>query len=916
MGLEFRRRDYRAEEQSHSLPRVPAESHPLSAPAPNPSPSPRQVNLLDDGKDDFFDPLRSLNGTMEFSANILQHEDIKSDKTVPKEIYAQSQQKEWNSFTKILMQRFPVSKTISISLVASRDMKGSKANEKSLKDSHLEELDDPQKFAEDVKVISQREYVSRLLELKDEIKLAWYADDRVTSLRLSIKVARLLMDTTTVQFYPNLFVLSTDIMDLLGDLVWNRIKKRAEFNEDGRFICYLPDNFEAADICYDAKETCNNWFCKIGSVRELLPRIYLELSMLHCWRFLLDHPMDSLRRLVMMIRGIADPLVSAYCRLYLVRCAQRLPQRDTGYLIHCINDLKVQLLHLISVRESTSGNFSGNSILLLSLIEPTIEYIIKCLFKDLNQMEIRSMLEALGMRRNQSDSFENCSCISIILHHILKELPLGFLCSNSFEMLHLIECTDDFSFEQCLNYKLLGFRLCERIPEVSNVDLIVEKIVQVISSYNGLDAYLKVVDAYLDIIFENQFETYLNGILDGIFHRAQEDEIGENELASLQSIFLKLLTHFANIEKILALNHFIDILDVMYGSSRNTINMHILSMATRNGCVQDPTVIEALFEISQALCDGVDFSNIRKDDYQHPAHLISRFVYMVDYGPEVEQHLTFLTECRAAFGSISVLQETLVHSSNNLAVKSIRDGNNNINFIKSCLAFNEVTIPSIHTHWRQLNLYLETAEVALLGGFISHSDVLIDAAVNCLRNVEPDDGLLVPGDVDGIISLICKLCGIMVMVPGSLEQGVACIPKLVLSILDTQSWMLPRLKIKVSCAIISLSAGLTQNPLPYHASSSEVMGNDKLFFGVPAYPRELLSFSAVILQKIVNIVLEEGSMVVRGKLALEACNSIASSFKMSDEMLAVSSKLLEIAKSCLSADDKYLRLTLELLHME
>lgn len=64
------------------------------------------------------------------------------------------------------------------------------ANEKSSKDSHLEELDDPQKFAEDVKVISQREYVSRLLELKDEIKLAWHADDRVTSLRLSIKVGR------------------------------------------------------------------------------------------------------------------------------------------------------------------------------------------------------------------------------------------------------------------------------------------------------------------------------------------------------------------------------------------------------------------------------------------------------------------------------------------------------------------------------------------------------------------------------------------------------------------------------------------------------------------------------------------------------------------------------------------------------
>lgn len=58
---------------------------------------------------------------------------------------------------------------------------------------HLEELDDPQKFAaEGVKVISQQEYVSRLNELKDEINRAWLSDDRVTSLKLSIKVSPLI----------------------------------------------------------------------------------------------------------------------------------------------------------------------------------------------------------------------------------------------------------------------------------------------------------------------------------------------------------------------------------------------------------------------------------------------------------------------------------------------------------------------------------------------------------------------------------------------------------------------------------------------------------------------------------------------------------------------------------------------------
>lgn len=57
---------------------------------------------------------------------------------------------------------------------------------------------------------------------------------------------------------------------------------------------------------------------------------YLELALLPCWRFLVDQPEDSLHRLVMMTRGLSDPLASAYCRLYMAHCAQKLPRSDTG----------------------------------------------------------------------------------------------------------------------------------------------------------------------------------------------------------------------------------------------------------------------------------------------------------------------------------------------------------------------------------------------------------------------------------------------------------------------------------------------------------------------------------------------------------------------------------------------------------
>jgi hypothetical protein len=107
--------------------------------------------------------------------------------------------------------------------------------------AHLEELEDPEKEArEETKIISQQEYVTRLRELNNEIAHAWLNNERVSALRLSIKVARLLMDTSVPQFYPTLFVLVTDVMDTVGNLVWIRIKKKAEIDDAGNSIAILP----------------------------------------------------------------------------------------------------------------------------------------------------------------------------------------------------------------------------------------------------------------------------------------------------------------------------------------------------------------------------------------------------------------------------------------------------------------------------------------------------------------------------------------------------------------------------------------------------------------------------------------------------------------------------------------------------
>ncbi|KAL1307448.1 UPF0505 protein C16orf62 homolog isoform X1 [Arachis ipaensis] len=897
--MEFRPRNYTAERESHALPRLRADAHPLSATLSPPLP---QGDVVESGNSDFFDPLRGTDKEAKVESpdpdnlsNAVDHHPTK----------------EWTSFRRLLMQRFPVTKMVSMSSMPDLLMRSAKSHEKSSTIMHLEELDDPQKFADEgVKVITWQEYVSRLHELKDEINRSWLAEDRVTSLKLSIKAAKLLMDTSVSEFYPTLFVLVTDIMDMLGELVWQRIKRKAEFTEDGALLCNLAENFKASDICSDAKETCNNWFNKIGVVQELLPRIYLELAILPCWRFLLDQPEDSLWRLVMMIRGLGDPVASAYCRLYMAHCAQKLISHDIGYLITCVNDIRVILMKILSANESTHGNVKHNKKLQVSLMEPTIEYIMKYIFNGLSQGQVSEVLAELGLMKNQQD-FGSVSCVSVVLHHLLKELPIEIVSSNALQMLHLIEFSKDYSFDQHMNYRLLGFRLNERKTSVDLVNAVLDKIILVVAQYDSLDEYLKVVDAYADLILQNHLGDLLNTILEGISQRARNKGVTEAEMPSLQSLLGKILSHFKCLEDVLCLNYFPEILDLMFGSSQDAVFLHILNLATRNDHIRDPLCIQLLFEISRTLHDNIEAKNVKDGDSQ-VAHSISRFVHMVDYGAEMEHQLAFLVDCRGAFGRFNELKETLVHSSNSLAIQALKCAKKHLSLVKACITFSEITIPSISAQRKQFDLFLETAEVAFLVGLVSHSDGLIDSAVGCLQTLNITDGLQTPAEVEGLVSSIRKLCGFLVMVPGDLSKAGTHFPNNLFSLISSHSCFEPKMKTQIFSSILLLLTSLAQKSLPYHVDT-QIPGNDLLFYGDSSYKQELVSLTKLVLENLLRAIQQEPSRAARGAMALEACNCIVSSFMVNDELSSVCLNLIETAKSGLSDHDKYLRSTIELV---
>ncbi|XP_021570159.1 UPF0505 protein C16orf62 homolog isoform X3 [Carlito syrichta] len=218
-----------------------------------------------------------------------------------------------------ILARYTTTEKLSINLFMGSEKGRAGASASAMSEkvrTRLEELDDFEEGSQkELLNLTQQDYVNRIEELNQSLKDAWASDQKVKALKIVIQCSKLLSDTSVIQFYPSKFVLITDILDTFGKLVYERIFSMCV---DNRSV--LPDHFSPENANDTAKETCLNWFFKIASIRELIPRFYVEASILKCNKFLSKMGIsECLPRLTCMIRGIGDPLVSVYARAYLCR---------------------------------------------------------------------------------------------------------------------------------------------------------------------------------------------------------------------------------------------------------------------------------------------------------------------------------------------------------------------------------------------------------------------------------------------------------------------------------------------------------------------------------------------------------------------------------------------------------------------
>ena len=103
------------------------------------------------------------------------------------------------------------------------------------------------------------QFTDWIAQCKAKLQQAWISDQRSLALSIAIQCIRRLSVSSPLLFYPAKFALCVDVLNTLAALVLERLKT-SNASDDG--------------------ETSRNWWRKVCRIRELLPRLYLQVSVL------------------------------------------------------------------------------------------------------------------------------------------------------------------------------------------------------------------------------------------------------------------------------------------------------------------------------------------------------------------------------------------------------------------------------------------------------------------------------------------------------------------------------------------------------------------------------------------------------------------------------------------------------------
>lgn len=764
----------------------------------------------------------------------------------------------------------------------------------------LDELED-EESEEKMMQLSQKEYLDKIEGLHTELLHAWNQNQRVKALKIVIQCSKLLGDTEVLKFYPSKFVLITEILDTFGKLVFDRLKGRSvTYDSINSVPIHLPEDFHSDDVTPLARETCRNWFFKVASVRELVPRLYVEMALISSYRFLSDSGyVVIVNRISKMLRGIGDPLVACYARAYLARKGRENCPLVKDYLLNCFEDYVDTEVSLKEDKrfETLAAAHNMEMSEYVDLYSPALEWLLQCISHRAEEPVLRAVL----------DRYEKLSN-ALLLNHILSSFEPGFICANALSLTSLIRDTDASWFPTYKLYATLGMNLVLSSPRPDEKLAVLNDVWKVVSKLKDPVEYITVAEVFIDYPLKHCTVKEVSILLADIHKHVDKDHAYEQVQLQLQSIFTKICYHYKDLLPVLEMPKFLPLLDKFLGETQVEVNKVVLKCFTRNlEPTTDPVIISSMFEVGKTVHDSINALSF-EDDIRQISEAISIFIRKVDYDMDFEKQLNFYVECRRAFANLDSVKGMLVTCAANLAMRTLKvvsgkHTKKTAAFVRACIAYCFITIPSMDDTFARLKLYLLGGEVALMNKCIPQGEAMFKAAIQLLNEVPTTQQVdkQVQSTDHALQQYMSSLASQLVCLPGHPEHGAFYLIHGLVQVVKKHEW--DRSSISqplVHLRLLAMLSAMAQRALPYGYEG--VDGNDVLYKGDPDYTEELHALVADLLQAVLDSLhalaqsSDASAKRLQAQLALEVLQHTVAFSDLNEQTRAMVTSVYQMAR--------------------
>lgn len=716
----------------------------------------------------------------------------------------------WSHHKMIILREYKTSERLSIrtsflnggdaasgSAISIRNLQSTTLAEKVK--HRLEQLDDfEESSVKEMFGLTQQEYVNRIEDLSRALKDSWESDQRVKALKIAIQCAKLLADISVIQFFPSKFVLITDMLDNFGNLVYKRISCKAE----------------SKSALESAQETCRNWFYKIASIRELIPRLYVESTILKTLSFITDERQvfaencKALHRLTSMVRGIGDPLVAVYARAFICRVAMRITPQDKSIFHQNFSDFLLTSKQMESdfvflCLSSQKVSYSTY----LTLYIPALNWILQCLtHKSSESLSVNIVEEYKRFAKERNQIAINM----LVLNSLLLTLSPDFIVERAHEFVDLVvesirRSDESSSIENTFPSDLLLKNLGLAFVATKRGWLGVEKqqkmkymndVWKRVSKLKG-SAHLSCASVWTDFVVMHLGIKEVNILFKDIIKRIQPDSPQEDPSEKVLHM-IKRVTESSSLEDLstfFALDSFVPLLDLLKKESIKTEackvivrtyfgkiidfehNLEYQEDVKDVGLITDPVILNSLTYLCKIIHDTVNALTL-EDDKREVSDLIISFISRVSFHRDFQSHLEFLVEARSNYSNLEPVIAFLVTCANKISMETNRivkgqHTKRTMTFVRACLAYSFITIPSLNDAVTKLQLYLSSAQVALLNSCLPQTDAFLQALIEVISTMpiklELQDGRtrsLEPF----LVSYVADLLSFLLIVPVSLKS--------------------------------------------------------------------------------------------------------------------------------------------------